>query len=76
MPEGVASCDKGLNTVGSRTPVHSDHSLCRREHGNEHVAIEHRGHVYLGASIWQMPQRDDSKGSSILRNSKSRMSEI
>jgi hypothetical protein len=51
MPEGVASFDFGMKTVGSRMPSHDDQSLCRFEHFREQVWVAHRGQVYLGGSM-------------------------
>jgi hypothetical protein len=55
-----------MKTVGSRMPLQEDHNLWRLEQRREHVCTEQRGHVYLGASMWQMVQSDESRGSSIL----------
>ena len=66
MPEGVANSDFGLKTVGSRTPLHDDHNLCRLEQGSEQVLREQRGQVYLGALMWQMLHSDESRGSAML----------
>jgi hypothetical protein len=52
--------------VGSRTPLHEDHSLWRFEQVSEQVSVEHRGQVYLGGSMWQIVQRVERRGSSIM----------
>lgn len=66
MPDGVANCDIGTKTVGSRTPLHSDQSLCRREQGSEHVLTAHRGHVYFGSLMWHILQSVERSGSAMV----------
>jgi hypothetical protein len=46
-----------MKALGLRTPSQSARALCFWMHGTEQVRAPHRGHLYLGGSVWQMLQR-------------------
>ncbi len=52
IPSGVASSARLTYRVGSRTPSHCAHFLCRLVQGSEHVRAEHLGQRYLGGLAW------------------------
>jgi hypothetical protein len=43
-----------MKARGLRTPSQSARALCFWMHETEQVRAVHRGHLYLGGSVWQM----------------------